>query len=130
VLVSADAHSVLRQAATVEGYVEARPIWERASAADARLVGSFEEQQLEDVASLPEPDLHSEVAMPSLSETVNRTLRKLRPELTPAQLDAAVKVTVADMEKDEVDNSESGKAVVAAAIADAIDKAGPSTSNN
>jgi hypothetical protein len=112
VLVPASARQVLSQAGTVEAYVEARPILRRSAAPGVRVLGSG-----------GVPGIHSNDDMPSLSESVKEIIRMVRPELTEPQLDAAAKVTTADIEQDDLDESESGKAAAAKAISTAIKQA-------
>jgi hypothetical protein len=119
ILVPASARQVLSQVRTVEPYVEARPVLRRSAAPGVRVLGGSEV-----------PGIHSDDDMPNLSEAVKEIIRMVRPELTEAQLAAAVKVTAADIEHEDLDESESGKATAAKAISAAVKQAGrPSRSS-
>ena|SRR6202035_631709 len=119
ILVPASARQVLSQVGTVEPYVEARPVLRRSAAPGVRVLGSG------DV-----PGIHSIGDMPSLSESVKEIIRMVRPELTDAQLAAAAKVTTADIEHEDLDESKSGRAAAAKAISTAVKQAGrPSQSS-
>jgi hypothetical protein len=112
ILVPAEATPVLNQVASVGSYVEARPVLQRSAAPGVRVIGGGYS-----------PEIHSNGHMTSLSEAVKEIVRMVRPELNDAQLKAATKVTVADIEQDDLDESESGKAAAAGAISAAVKQA-------
>lgn len=113
ILVPAGARQVLCQVATVAPYVEARPVLRRSAAPGVRVLGGGEV-----------PEIDSNGDMPNLSESVKEIIRMVRPELTEAQLDAAARVTAADIEQEDLDESANGKEAAAKAISKAVNQAG------
>jgi hypothetical protein len=119
ILVPASARQVLGQVGTVESYVEARPVLRRSAAPGVRVIGGSDRSEID-----------SNGEMPSLSESVQAIIRMVRPDLTDEQLAAAAKVSAADIEQDEPDESASGKAAAAQAISAAIEQAGQASESS
>jgi hypothetical protein len=117
VLVPASDESVLRQVASVEAYVAATPVLDRAEAPGLRVLGRHHAN----VEARPVPGLYSNGVMTDLAEAVKEIVRMVRPELTERQLGAAADVIASDIKKGGASDTESDRDAVAAAIAKATD---------
>jgi hypothetical protein len=117
VLVPATATAMMRQVASVEAYVAAVPVLDRAEAPDLRVLG----RRHANLESRHVRDLYSNRQMTNLAEAVKDIVRMVRPELTERQLDAATDVIASDIKNGDASDSESGRDTVAAAIAKATD---------
>ncbi len=117
VLVPASSTAVLKQVASVEAYVSATPVLNRADAPGLRVLGRLPA----DLEARPGADLYSNGVMTDITEAVRDIARMVRPELTEPQLDAAADVVARDIKKGDDSDSESGREAVAAAIAKATD---------